>query len=193
MVVRVRDITNAERQEPRKAVRRGKDSVDLGRAQDIRARAQGFPASRISQIVGMTPAYIRSLSVKQYARIGGKNGLGFLQRERAKYPADQRVLVIQDGFSVHGTPGVLQWAKAANVTLVPTANDAIWASPVEWHAGDIQDLAVDGSDYGGWQRVVAAFRRAVAYRHRERRQRGKRFLDTQDRRPKKRRPLWKQR
>ncbi|MHB8604406.1 MAG: IS630 family transposase [Thermoplasmatota archaeon] len=131
------------------------------------------------------------LTVKQYARKGSRPWLEFLQRERAKYPKTQRVHIIQDGFSAHWTHDIKEWAARANVSLVPTATNASWMNPVECHAGDVQKLALDGTDHPSWLDVSLAFRRAVTYRNKERALRDKRFRDTQDRRRKLRQPLWK--
>jgi transposase len=130
----------------------------------------------------------QQLSVRQEERKGGAIWLEFLKAERAKYPADQRVYIIQDGLSAHWTPDVRAWARANRVTLVPTATNASWMNPVECHAGDIQKLALDGSDHQSWDDVERAFQRAVEYRNHERLQRGKTFRDS---RRKHRRPLWK--
>ena len=127
------------------------------------------------------------LSVRQEEHKGGAIWLAFLQSERAKYPANERVYIIQDGLSAHWTPAIKQWARENRVTLVPTATNASWMNPVECHAGDIQKLALDGSDHQNWDEAEAAFQRAVKFRNEERELRGKRFRDT---RRKHRRPLW---
>lgn len=127
------------------------------------------------------------LSARQEEKKGGAIWLEFLKAERAKYPADERVYIIQDGLSAHWTPDVRKWARDNRVTLVPTATNASWMNPVECHAGDIQKLALDGSDHQNWNDVDDAFQRAIAYRNAERELRGKAFRDT---RRKHRRPLW---
>jgi transposase len=137
--------------------------------------------------------YHQELSVWQQKKKGGVPWLEFLKLERSKYPMDQDVFVIQDGFSAHWTPYIRAWATKSRTILVPTATNASWMNPVECHAGDIQKLALDGTDYRNWTDVGIAFRRATAYRNHERRSRGKRFRDTQskDGRQKFRRPVWK--
>ena len=135
--------------------------------------------------------YHQQLSVRQEERKGGVLWLDFLKAERAKYPVHERVFIIQDGLSAHWTPDIRAWAKQNNVSLVPTATNASWMNPVECHAGDLQNLALDGSDHQTWKEVDGAFQDAVAYRNAERRSRGKKFRDTQDHRRKHRRPLWK--
>ncbi len=138
--------------------------------------------------------YHQILSIKQYENKGGNPWLEFLKGERSKYPLEQRMYVIQDGLSAHWTPDIGRWARRSRVTLVPTATNASWMNPVECHTGDIQKLALDGTDYRNWDDVDRAFLNAVSYRNSERKARGKKFRDTQltkDGRHKLRRPLWK--
>ncbi len=138
--------------------------------------------------------YHQRLSIDQYAHKGGKPWLEFLKGERSKYPLDERVYMIQDGFRAHWTPDIRRWAHSTNTALVPTATNASWMNPVECHTGDIQKLALSGTNYKSWDEVGRAFQKAVSYRNIERRARGKRFRDTQARRKdgrrKLRRPLW---
>lgn len=132
----------------------------------------------------------QQLSVKQYASKHAENWFEFLREERAKYPTSEPVFVIQDGLSAHWTPTIRAWAREKNVTLVPTATNASWMNPIECHAGDIQKLALDGTDFRNFEEIETAFHKAVEYRNAERRSRGKTFRDTQDRRRKHRRPVW---
>jgi transposase len=136
--------------------------------------------------------YHQILSVKQYEHKGGSPWLEFLKNQRSNYPLDGRVYLIQDGLPAHWTPDIRRWARKNNVTLVPTAKNASWMNPVECHTGDIQKLALSGTDYRSWDEVEKSFENAVNYRNIERRERGKRFGDTQrkDGRRKHRRPLW---
>ena len=83
------------------------------------------------------------------------------------------------------------WARENNVSLVPTATNASWMNPVECNAGDIEHMALSGTNYTDWRQVRWAFEKAINYRNRERVRRGKRFRDTQDGRRKHRKPLWK--
>jgi transposase len=135
--------------------------------------------------------YHQTLAIEQYARKGGEPWLEFLKNERSKYPLDERVYLIQDGLPAHWTPDTRRWARKSNVALVPTATNASWMNPVECHTGDIQKLALSGTDYRSWEDVEKSFERAVNYRNIERKERGKIFGDTQrDGRRKHRRPLW---
>lgn len=110
----------------------------------------------------------KQMSVWQQKYKGGKPWLEFLKRERAKYPEKQDVFVIQDGLSAHWTPDIRAWAAASRTILVPTATNASWMNPIECYGGDIQRLALDGTNYDNWSDVGKAFRRAATYRNRER-------------------------
>jgi hypothetical protein len=137
--------------------------------------------------------YHQQLSIKQYEHKGGVPWLEFLKDQRSKYPVDERVYMIQDNLNAHWTPDIRKWASDSKVTLVPTATNASWMNPVECHTGDVQKLALSGTDYKDWEDVGKAFLDAVSYRNEERKERGKRFRDTQrwkDARRKHRRPLW---
>ena len=133
----------------------------------------------------------QTLSVRQEAHKGGRVWLRFLKYQRAKYPARQRVYIIQDGLSAHWTPEVRAWAKASRTTLVPTATNASWMNPCECHALHLERTALAGSNYSDWADVNSAFQRAASLINREHRASGKKFRDTQDGRRKHRRPLWR--
>ncbi len=162
--------------------------------------APGRIPANYSKLEGVRYEYIalnvyhQMLSIKQYENKGGVPWLEFLKGERSKYPLDQRIYAIQDGLSAHWTGEIQSWARMNRVTLIPTATNASWMNPVECHTGDIQKLALDGTDYKDWGDVEKSFENAVSYRNLERKARGKRFRDTQtkrDGRRKLRQPLWK--
>lgn len=118
--------------------------------------------------------------------------LEFLKEERAKYPDDQLVYIIQDGLSSHWTPEIRWWAGHHNVVLVPSAKHASWMNPVETHARDIEELALPGTNFTTVAEVGEALDAAVEYRNDERIRRGKRFRDTvrANRRHQARIPVW---
>ncbi len=135
--------------------------------------------------------YHQQLTVKQYEHEGGEPWLDFLKNQRSNYPLDERVYLKQDGLPAHWAPDIRRWARKSDVTLVPTAKNASWMNPVECHTGDIQKLALSGTDYRSRDEVEKSFENAVKYRNMERKERSKRFRDTQrDGRRKHRRPLW---
>src|ERR1700680_5151179 len=61
MVIHVRPITNEEGNKLRNIVRHGKDPIEVKRARVLLTSAQGFAPQRISDIVLLTPAYVRTL------------------------------------------------------------------------------------------------------------------------------------
>ena len=60
MTLRIRDSTNEEGNRLRQIVRRGKDPIEVKRAQVILASAQGFPVQYISRFSLMSEDYIRT-------------------------------------------------------------------------------------------------------------------------------------
>lgn len=140
----------------------------------------------------MLNVYHQTLSGQIYRTKHATNWLEFLKEERAKYPSEQPVYLIQDGLSTHWTPAVRQWARENEVILVPTATHASWMNPVETHAKGIEELALPGTEFTSVVELGDALDRAVEYRNEERKARGKRFRDTvrADRRYASKVPLW---
>ncbi|MCI4337196.1 MAG: hypothetical protein L3K17_08430 [Thermoplasmata archaeon] len=63
--------------------------------------------------------------------------------------------------------------------------------PVEAHAGDLQKLVLNGSNFGSWAEVKREFACSIGYRNRESELRKQRFRATQMRKWKNhRRPIW---
>ncbi len=120
------------------------------------------------------------------------NWLDYLRGVRAKYPLDPCVNLIWDGSSNHWTEEIRQWAQANKERLVPTPTHASHLNPVEFHAGDLQKLALAGETYTSPESVGPALDTAVRYRNEERLARGKRFRDTvrKDRRRRAKKPIW---
>ena len=120
------------------------------------------------------------------------NWLEFIKRERARYPRAHPVYWIQDNNSNHWTPDIRRWARKNGVRLVATATRASWMNPVESHAGDLQELALAGTNFSTPEEVGAAMDAAAAYRNEERRARGKTYADTRrDKRRRAKRPIWR--
>jgi transposase len=136
--------------------------------------------------------YHQQLSGQVYPTKHAVKWLEFLKEERAKYPTDQVVYIIQDGLSSHWTQEIRWWARLNNVVLVPTATHASWQNPVETHARDLEELALPGTHFTSVPEVGEALDAAVAYRNEERIRRGKRFRDTvrADRRHQANVPVW---
>ena len=140
----------------------------------------------------MLNVYHQQLSGQVVPTKHAVNWLEFLREERAKYPMDQVVYIIQDGLSSHWTQEIRWWARLNNVVLVPTATHASWMNPVETHAKGIEELALPGTEFTSVIEVGDALDRAVTYRNEEREKRGKRFRDTvrEDRRHLAKVPVW---
>ena len=127
-----------------------------------------------------------------YVQVAMSRGRDVLEKYFPKF----RGVAIVDGWKSYEYFLLIQkcWARMNKVTLVPTATNASWMNPVECHTGDIQKLALDGTNYRNWNDVGKSFRDTVSYRNVERKARGKRFRDTQMRRDGRRKlklPLWK--
>jgi transposase len=169
----------------------GKGWFEQNNPQRIPANYYKFEGVRYEYIC--LNVYHQQLGIKQYEHKGREPWFEFLKYQRSKYPLDERVYIIQDGLPAHWADDIQKWARKSKVTLVHTATNASWMNPVECHAGDIQDLALSGTDYRNWADVAKAFENAVNYRNMERKERGKTFRDSQQRkdgRRKHRRPLW---
>lgn len=140
----------------------------------------------------MLNVYHQTLSGQLYRSKHSTNWQEFVAEERAKYPPEQPVYLIQDGLSTHWTPAVRQWAREHEVILVPTATHASWMNPVETHAKGIEELALPGTEFTSAVELGEALDRAVEYRNAERKERGKRFRDTvrANRRHASKVPLW---
>ncbi len=61
--------------------------------------------------------YHKRLSGRFYRHKGGTFWSDYLERERSKYPADQRVYIIQDTLSAHWTPEIRRWVHAPTESL----------------------------------------------------------------------------
>lgn len=122
----------------------------------------------------------------------GPNWLAYMRRTLWHVPRDRPIYWIQDGLSSHWTPEIRAWAEDNNVELVATATHASWMNPVECHAGDIQDLALSGTNFSSREEGGMAMDNAVRYRNEERKDRGKLFRDrARDKRRRPKRPIWK--
>jgi len=115
---------------------------------------------------------------------GGVPWLAFVQKIRAQFPADQRIYLIEDNLSAHWTPDNRAWAKAHNMTLVPTATNASWMNPIECRFTELEDLVFSGSNYDSWDEVAAAMDAAAHYRNTKN-------LPTRRSGRKVRQPLWR--
>lgn len=120
------------------------------------------------------------------------NWFEFMKRERARHPRAHPIYWIQDNSSNHWTQEIRRWARKNRVRLVATATRASWMNPVESHAGDVQELALAGTEFTTVTEVKDAMDAAVTYRNEERGERGKVYGDTRrDKRRQAKRPIWR--
>lgn len=105
-------------------------------------------------------------------RKGEHEVVGFLNQIRMRYDPRQRIYLIQDNLSAHWTPKVREWAKLANMELVPTPTYASYLNRIECHFWAIGEFVIKNADYGSWDELASAMARHISYRngpHRDRR------------------------
>jgi transposase len=92
--------------------------------------------------------------------------LELLKRTRRKYPARQRIHLILDNFSPHGTPEVRRWCRLNNVHLIWTPTNASWLNPIECQFTPVKEFVIRNSNYADHCELDRALRRYAAYRNR---------------------------
>jgi transposase len=92
--------------------------------------------------------------------------LEVLKRMRRRYPADQRIHLILDNFSPHGTPAVRSWCTKNNVHLVWTPTNASWLNPIECQFTPVKEFVIRNTDYTSHEELAEALRKYAYYRTR---------------------------
>ena len=92
--------------------------------------------------------------------------LDVLKRLRRRYPQRQRIHLILDNFSPHGTPEVRSWCRRNNVHLIWTPTNASWLNPIECQFTPVKEFVIFNSDPGSHREQATALRRYAAYRNR---------------------------
>lgn len=92
--------------------------------------------------------------------------LDVLRRLRRRYPMPQRIHLILDNFSPHGTPEVRRWCRQNNVHLIWTPTNASWLNPIECQFTPVKEFVISNSDPGSHREQATALRRYAAYRNR---------------------------
>ena len=92
--------------------------------------------------------------------------LDVLRRMRRRYPPDQRIHLILDNFSPHGTPAVRQWCRENNVHLIWTPTNASWLNPIECQFTPVKEFVIRNSYYPNHAELRKALDRYAAYRNR---------------------------
>jgi transposase len=96
--------------------------------------------------------------------------LDTLKRMRRRYPPEQRIHLILDNFSPHGTPEVRQWCAENNMHLIWTPTNASWLNPIECQFTPVREFVISNSDPDSHAAVAIGLRRYAAYRNRHARQ-----------------------
>lgn len=91
--------------------------------------------------------------------------LDVLKKLRRQYPAQQRIHLILDNFSPHGTPQVRRWCRQHNVHLIWTATNASWLNPIECQFTPVKEFVIRNSNYIDHAALRLALNRYAAYRN----------------------------
>jgi hypothetical protein len=89
----------------------------------------------------------------------------FYKYIRRRYPAEQRIYLINDNLSLHWTPQIRAWAELHNVELVPTPTSASHLNRIECHFRPLREFVLNASDYDSHREVAHAFRRYIRRRN----------------------------
>lgn len=92
--------------------------------------------------------------------------LDVLKRMRRKYPPHQRIHLILDNFSPHGTPEVEHWCLHNNVHLIWTPTNASWLNPIECQFTPVKEFVIRNSNYNNHQELSRALKRYAEHRNR---------------------------
>lgn len=95
----------------------------------------------------------------------GRDILGVLKLLRKRYPAEQRIHLILDNLSAHGTPDVRRWCRDNNIHFVWTPTNASWLNPIESHFTHVKEFVIRNSDYVDHDELTTALRRYAHYRN----------------------------
>ena len=93
-----------------------------------------------------------------------REALEVLNKMRRRYPASQRIHLILDNFSPHGTPVVRHWCKRNNIHMIWTPTNASWLNPIECQFTAVKEFVIRNSDYADHEELDNALRRYANYR-----------------------------
>lgn len=99
------------------------------------------------------------------ARKRSREVLEVLKMMRKRYPADQRIHLILDNYSPHGTPAVRQWCMHNHVHLIWTPTNASWLNPIECQFTPVKEFVIRNTDYADHEELANALRRYANYRN----------------------------
>ena len=89
-----------------------------------------------------------------------------LKRTRRRYPGGQRIHLILDNFSPHGTPKVRRCCRQNNVHLIWTPTNASWLNPIECQFTPVKEFVIRNSNYSNHAELRRALRRYADYQNR---------------------------
>jgi len=99
------------------------------------------------------------------ARKRSREVLDALKRLRRRYPMEQRIHLILDNFSPHGTPKVRCWCRENNIHLIWTPTNASWLNPIECHFTAVKEFVIRNSYYENHKKLRLALNRYAVYRN----------------------------
>ena len=91
--------------------------------------------------------------------------LEVLKKMRRRYPMDQRIHLILDNFSPHGTQKVRTWCRRNNVHLIWTPTNASWLNPIECQFTPVKEFVIRNTYYDNHDELRTALNRYAAYRN----------------------------
>lgn len=91
--------------------------------------------------------------------------LAFLRYLRRRYPANERLYLIEDNLSPHHNKTVKKWASKNRITLVFTPTNGSWLNHIECHYGPLKEFVISGSDYLNHKELAAEIRRHLRWRN----------------------------
>lgn len=92
--------------------------------------------------------------------------LEVLKLMRKRYPPEQRIHLILDNLSAHGTPKVRRWCWENNIHLIWTPTNASWLNPIECQFTPVKEFVIRNSNYADHSAISKALRRYADYRNR---------------------------
>ena len=92
--------------------------------------------------------------------------LEVLKLMRRRYPPEQRIHLILDNLSAHGTPEVRRWCRKNNIHLIWTPTNASWLNPIECQFTPVKEFVIRNSNYPDHRAISKALRRYADYRNR---------------------------
>jgi transposase len=94
--------------------------------------------------------------------------LSFLRWVRSRYPRSQKLHIVIDNYSTHGTAEITTWAQAHNVRFYLTPTNGSWLNRIESQFTALKKFALQPSDYRSHEQQRAAITSYLTWRNRAR-------------------------